>query len=252
MARQFDGASEIDCGGASALVPSNLTFALWFYYQSRGSFYAIGGYVTGGQQGAYNIDFDGTHFEGQIGAPGTWHTVTDTLAPSANTWYHLCLTYDGTNVKFYRDGGSVGTPTTAGSMSAPVGSHLALGHYWTNDFTFAAPNGSRMFDTALWSTALGAGEIAALAKGARPNTIRTSSLAGYWPLDGLASPEPDLSGNARNGSLTGTSFGAGPPAALLTPRRPLFLPVTAITTTFKRSFSPIGTRAGSRQRIGWQ
>ena len=34
---------------------------------------------------------------------------------------------------------------------------------------------------------------------------------GYWPLDGISSPEPDLSGNWHPGTLTGTTYADDPP-----------------------------------------
>ena len=76
-------------------------------------------------------------------------------------------------------------------------------------------------DVAVWSVILTAGEAAALRAGARPYNIRQAALTGYWPLDGLSSPEPDLSGFSNNGTLNSApTLAAGPPIALFTPRAP--------------------------------
>jgi hypothetical protein len=83
-------------------------------------------------------------------------------------------------------------------------------------------------DICQWTVVLTAAEVLALSKGARPYTIRSKSINAYWPIDGFASPEPDLSGNVNNGTLTGTAQVFGPPFAAFTPRWPMFPPVTPL------------------------
>src|SRR5208282_6101410 len=86
-------------------------------------------------------------------------------------------------------------------------------------------------DFAYWSgVTLTVNEAEALYNGARPNTIRPSGLGEYYPIDGLAWPEPDLSGSGLNGTVTGTTGnGAGPPIMLFTPRWPQFAAFTSVT-----------------------
>ena len=57
---------------------------------------------------------------------------------------------------------------------------------------------------AIWTAALSAGEIAALAAGLDPRLLqsRRASLADFWPLIG-ASPEPDWISASRNLTVTG-------------------------------------------------
>ena len=80
----------------------------------------------------------------------------------------------------------------------------------------------------MWSVALNTNEAAALAKGERPHKIRPANFLGYWPLDGIASPEPDFSGLAHNLTLTGSPAAAnGPPIDLFTPKASTIFAVQA-------------------------
>ena len=74
----------------------------------------------------------------------------------------------------------------------------------------------RLAEAAIHTAALSAGEMLALSRGVRPTRVRPQSLAGYWPLWGLSSPEPDLSGSANNGTLHGTSQADHAPLTLFT------------------------------------
>jgi hypothetical protein len=51
-----------------------------------------------------------------------------------------------------------------------------------------------------------------LAAGYRPVDVNSANLQGWWPLSGYSSPEPDISGNANNGTLTGTTQAPMPPS----------------------------------------
>lgn len=62
-------------------------------------------------------------------------------------------------------------------------------------------------EVTLWAeVALTASEISALAQGVSPNLIRPIGRLFQWPMWGVASPEPDISGSSNNGTVTGTSL----------------------------------------------
>jgi hypothetical protein len=48
-----------------------------------------------------------------VGAVGT--------AMAANTWVHVAMTYDGTTLRFYRNGTQVATAAASGAVSATTG-----------------------------------------------------------------------------------------------------------------------------------
>ena len=64
----------------------------------------------------------------------------------------------------------------------------------------------RIAEVGIWTVTLSAAEVLALSKGVSPRRIRPDSLIGYWPLYGVASPEPDLSGSVQNGTVTAATL----------------------------------------------
>lgn len=58
-------------------------------------------------------------------------------------------------------------------------------------------------EVAVWSVGLSDAEMVSLAKGASPLLVRPSALVSYWPVNGNASPEPDIVGGF-NMTLNGT------------------------------------------------
>jgi hypothetical protein len=89
-------------------------------------------------------------------------------------------------------------------------------------------------DCAYWNTVLSSGQVAQLAAGYRPIDIgSTANLQGWWPLSGYSSPEPDISGNNNNGTLTGTAQAAMPPSLGRGARN-----FTASTDQMNVTFSP--------------
>lgn len=153
-------------------------------------------------------------------------TGTNTL--STGIWYQMGFTINGAAGGIgYVNGAQDGATGGAGIAIASITGNTLIGAD-----SSAANTGwnGRIADAAIWNTALTLAEMAALAKGARPYQIRRGSLVGYWPLDGLSSPEPDLSGNVNNGALTGTSLASGPPIMPFTPRWPQFVPSPTVVT----------------------
>jgi hypothetical protein len=123
-----------------------------------------------------------------------------------NRWQHGCGVWASSSSRAcYLNGANKGTDSTAittGTLDTGfvgVGSGgSAYAQFWPGSIA----------EAAVWNAALSDQEVAALAAGLNPRRIRPASLVAYWPLWGLASPEPDLSDSANNLTLT-----ASPPAA---------------------------------------
>lgn len=169
----------------------------------------------------YGVYLDSTGINLQYTtASGVYVTFTTTTTFDTGHWHHVLISSDFTTAgtKIYLDGvsqsfstgGTPGTPQTTGATPLYFIGRLSAGG--TQEYF-----DGRQADVALWTAQLSAIEALALSAGIRPYNIRRSSLADYWPLDGLQSPEPDLSGNVLNGTLTGTARAFGPPFTMFTP-----------------------------------
>jgi hypothetical protein len=240
MARKFTGGTDhIGLGSSSVLgIGQPITVAGWFFQD---------GSIGGGLQNIFNKTLDNSHAYGLIQVANTIQFQLDggniSSSPttySNNVWNHAAGTLSGTNGVIYLNGTSVGSNGSASFHNPTTGTAQISGDAFNGDRIMTG----NICDVAVWSAALTALEVAALANGARPYQIRPGSLIGYWPLDGLQSPEPDLSGNANNGTLTGTSLAFGPPLMQFTPRWPQFLTPPVVQNPFAQSDWPNASAPG--------
>jgi hypothetical protein len=195
MGRLFNGSSDsIDKTSISG-AGSALTVAFWFNPASTAAAQHMvsgtGFYVATG--GSATINYSGV--------------ITGSATLSVGTWYHIALTTSGSTGNAYFSGASDGSSVvSAGSLNN--GDHVAAGdQIGGGNYT----NGS-LADVAIWNVALSSSDIAKLAAGYRPVDVNSANLVLWWPLSGYSSPEPDISGNANNGTLTGTSQAPMPPS----------------------------------------
>ncbi len=220
MARTFNGSTDQIDGGNGVVEGATESNSCWIKASALSNAY-MGIYCrTNGIASFHSILLKST---------GKFATYVDTNAGSAQldpgtnaistgAWHHFAWTYGSSGgLKTFLDGASDGTSN--------IGTALLTNYGTTNTgIGYDPANVGRGFpgsiaDVALWNVALSASEITALARGVRPLMIRPANIIHYMPLDGLSSPEPDFSGKKNNGTLTGTTFGSGPPITLVTPRR---------------------------------
>lgn len=242
MARSFNGSSDlVNCGNIAGINgASKATLAAWIYRASTGVT-CSGGFTAGNAthtNGGDRFSFiwftDGNiYFACENGA----QQFSD-CALSGIGWHHVAMVYDGTkagnSTRFlaYIDGALQSLSFNGTSIPSALGTVNPL--TWGKDSSDRFGAGV-MADGAVWvGQVLSPGQIAALSKGVRPHKI--GGYSAYTPLDGLASPEPDFSGNQNNGTLTGTALAAGPPVTLFTPRLILF-PVTAAAAATAYTFT---------------
>ncbi|HVY39162.1 MAG TPA: LamG domain-containing protein [Polyangia bacterium] len=212
-ALSLDGSSGYATMGATNLPALNgtMTISFWAYWPS------VSGTATTGQN--MFVLTDGATYD-QI---GLWHDQTlamwnnggtNMLSASstpASGWHHIAYTFDGTTRKFYVDGG---TPTT--STTATYGGTASIVYFGTYNGTNELFNG-KLDDVRIYNKALTATQIASLAAGRYPGTggTATFTLGGAVTLDGaLALDSGSLSTStyaltAANSSSTLATVSAG-------------------------------------------
>ncbi len=163
-----------------------LSVSLWFYPTSFAPAYQTLTFCAGGSYHEIMVKSTGKM---------AWYISSlSTLDPgsgtaSLNAWNHAAFTFVGGTA-------SVGCRTFLNGVSdGNVGSNTESPT--TAPFLIGSEAAARRFNgfishVAIWSATLSSGEIAALYRGALPNTIRPGSIVGYWPLDGYDAVAADL------------------------------------------------------------
>lgn len=217
--RSFNGSTDkILVGNPSQVQVATWTISAWVFWTVNSVYQSIAnyGHGTNGSTDFRNYDLAlNNSNQARIyftSGSATYHGIEGGTTLSANTWYHLSATYDGSTLLLYVNGVQEASPLSTSATPDSTGGNLNIGCLYTD--TGGATNepfGGNIADVALWNVALTVNELLSLAKGTRPWKIRKSSLKGVWPLFGLQSPEPDYSGNINSGALTGTGAANGPP-----------------------------------------
>ena len=228
MARSFNGTTDIINLVASSVldITTQLAISVWINPGGNSGTNPIVGNGAGGAGGRnFVLDMRTTQsaIEISTGVSSSFGEMRVTgLTLNTGTWYHIAFSIDWTQVPWtgtmYLNGVSQSVSNVgavnSGTPNASSGTR-AIGADGVNFSTISVA------DIAIWKgILLTATEALGLSKGIRPYNFRRSSLLAYWPLDGLASPEPDISLTKDNGTLTGTALSFGPPFAPFTPRWP--------------------------------
>jgi hypothetical protein len=227
MARTFNGSTDgILTTSAFANSTGDATLFAWVYPTSLPNAYnAVYEHQPGGVANVLlfikSSGFGAYYLNNNVVDPGS-------ITINTNVWSTIGVSYGGSGVGLrpYVNGVADTTAAFNGAIGTASGK-ASIGY----DFvTTGRQFNGRIALVAEWNSTLTAGEHLALAEGALPSTIRPKNLTGFWPLDGLQSPEPDFSGNANNGTLTGTALAPGPPVMPFTPRCwQQFIPAAAPT-----------------------
>ena len=137
---------------------------------------------------------------------GTW---------SANVWHHAMGRWASTSSrKVNLDGDTTVEETTTRSPSN--WDRIALGSLL--DSTPSDYMSGDIGVCCVWNVELNDDEVAYLALGGDPRHIRPANIVHYWRLEGLDSPEPDWTSNAKGLTLSGTPTRSdNPPIMPFTP-----------------------------------
>ncbi len=211
MARSFNGSSTdyIDCSNSSILNPKRgLSVSAWGYLNVASGYQFIFSRIGAGGN-LFSFGSLGTSIYCDVIPGGTPFAA----GLSANAWYHYGFSVSAPHSSgdfFMCINGKVVFSNNTGTVASASTSRTMIG---TRDDAFSFYNG-RIAHVAMWGATLTPAEHILLARGVRPNRIRPLDLVGYWPLAGIQSPEPDLSGYGNNGVLNGTGYVDDPPLVL--------------------------------------
>lgn len=188
--------------GVSLALDSAVTAVFWNFVVSNPAggavAFTVGDLVDPDRCQVHAPFLDGTLYW-DYGNSAIGGRITTSYASYLNKWTHVALVSSGNANTFkaiYLDGGLI---TSAASSDGPS---QAISGGFIGKRTGGEHRG-RMAEFAIWSVVLSANEIKELRGSLSPTQVHPANLVGYWPLWGVASPEADLSGNARNGTVTG-------------------------------------------------
>lgn len=175
----------VSVANASNLINGKTAFSLsaWVYPTNTNpgwpAFDGIVGIRNDANADFYMLQLSATQYEVRFrNSSGTPYTITS-ASVSLNEWQHLALVYDGTMLKFYKNGSLLSSIAASGSINTS-GLPLNMGRLPFSSSTTFYFSG-RLDDVALWGSALSAAEVACLTNGdVDPST---TGLLAYYPLN---------------------------------------------------------------------
>jgi hypothetical protein len=114
---------------------SNFTIDAWVYFKSLPTSNTYPAIVTnvypGGSNVGYALGVLNAPWDGKItgGFFNNGWKISSGFTPVVNTWYHFATTYDGTDVKFYKDG-ALYSQNAVGSSSVSSGAGGYIARRW--------------------------------------------------------------------------------------------------------------------------
>jgi hypothetical protein len=188
----FDGVDDYVETGYSDNLPV-WTIAAWVNSDAAPASQGPSGLIHWHKNLQINWDHQDENFRGAAGTQvaGNWYAASFKDL-QARTWYHLAATYDGENLKAYKDGVLITNTSTPIGNSDAESETLKIGRH---SFYTDATNyfGGTLDDVRVYNYALSADDMAAIYAGQEPPTMtaKTEILAAsgdkpetsnYWML----------------------------------------------------------------------
>ncbi len=183
----LDGDSDFIALSAS-LAPSNITITGWI---KPGASSVTGAVAENPSKWGLRLRSGKLNFVAATANNAfSFSTNNSTTTLSSGTWYHVAVTYDGTNTRYYLNGSGDGTDTLH-SGNLLDSSTINLGKDTNSLYTNGVLDEVRVYNRALSPT-----EVRQLYSWA-PGPV------GYWNMDeGTGTAANDTSGNGLTGTLT--------------------------------------------------
>ena len=183
--RNFNGSSQYLNAGSAIITTQPFTVACWFKVTNTTASHVLWSSGVSSNQNRYGLSAAGAVAGDPVRAYTTntaasIGVASSTVGFSANTWQHAAGVWVSNSSRtVYLNGGNSASDTTAIGAGTPTETYIGvqsvngtLQNYVSGDIA----------EVAIWSVALDAAEINALAKGFRPTQIRPQSLVSYTPL----------------------------------------------------------------------
>ena len=160
---RFDGVDDyVLVSNSTSLNPSHITMSAWVKVNKTTDLQTV--VVKQNEPvGQYFIRID----DGQIGGgihTGVWSFVLDSDIVQIGTWYHIVVTYDGSNIRLYKNSILIDTEPKTGDMSTTVGG-MGIGQWYSFNTHYLDGN---IDDVRIYNYSLSAIEVNRLYKlGAR-------------------------------------------------------------------------------------
>ena len=215
-----DNSSSVTSHGSNGLQLNTLTLEVWAKVQSADTYDGMISYgqAVGGDESGYGfVYFNGLwrFFIVTNGSPQDQWESNPATSIQNGVWTHLAGTYNGSEIKIYKNGVLVNSVSRTGNVDYDhvAGSELFIGKF-KNDANFNYFNG-QVCDVRLWNYARSQSEIA----GFRSWTLNgdETGLVSYWKMgEGTGTALNDQTGNS-NGTCDATGWINNAPATLINP-----------------------------------
>jgi hypothetical protein len=158
------GATSVTTIPMTNLRPTNaITLESWVLFTSNVAQVMIGAQYGNSWNNSYVIWVSNPNtWAGGINIGGTFNYRTYASTINMNTYYHITLTYDGSNQKLYLNGNLVLSWATTGSIAYDVNNTLlAVGNDWDSGYNGGAISGVRgnLAKVSIYNRALSATEV---------------------------------------------------------------------------------------------
>ena len=164
----FDGINDFISlpNGSLSSLGNSFSYSLWVKQTTSGYASLISTYTnTGGDRGFYTRISNGaggiqTYAFNSSGTPIINGAGFNTLA--LNTWTHIVVTLDGSNIKTYKNGSLVDTTSYSGSISYGATTYPSIGNLYYAPSTFAYHLSGSMDAVNVWTKTLTQSEVTEL------------------------------------------------------------------------------------------
>ena len=211
----FNGQSDyIEVTDASATIANSdqISITGWVYPRNTNSgwpdFDGFFGFRNEFDADFYLLQLDNYKVEGRlrISVNDYFTVVTDPNSISSETWYHLALVYDGTNLIVYINGTEAGSTGASGQITNEfVPLYVGRLVFQTTNFDLDG----QADEVGLWSLALTSEQIQEYMYA---DLTGEEGLVGYWNFnEGSGDIANDVSGNNNDGLIYGANWSTNIP-----------------------------------------